>query len=185
MDFFYFLVTGSNHWEPHYHQNFFVTQGAFTIGVVYALILGIVFALAFYFGCCNSKVSMKSASFPIWVTFMLLAGVASYLVADMHVIGLANEKNQKSLFYNASFYKANEEYYIEKTRNIQNEQLVKDLMRKKTEIKSKLDKGGDVRFEYSLTTALLSCIFFYVFSILVKQRTINGKSIPHKFPMKS
>ena len=58
MEFFYFLVTGSKAWEPIYHANFF-NGGGFSHGVICALIIGAVCAIAFYFGCCNSNNTSK------------------------------------------------------------------------------------------------------------------------------
>ena len=82
-----------------------------------------------------------------------------------------------------SFYKANEDYYISRTGqpNISQTEIT-DLAQKKTEIKSNLDKGGDVRFDFNLTTAILSMIFFFLVSIGVKRFTINGKTIPVQNP---
>lgn len=186
MDIFYFLVTSSKAWDPRYHENFFNTEGAFSIGLFYALILGIVFALIFYFGFCNNPKSCSSAVLPVWITFLLISSVVAYFAADWMIIGKSGERNRESIFYKSSFYQANEEYFIKQSRqNSTNTQLIKELTAKKNEIKSALDKGGDVRFDFCLTTAILCMIFFYITSLLVKSFTIHGKTIPHQWPMKS
>lgn len=186
MDFFYFLVTSSKAWDPRYHQNFFNTEGAFGTGFFYALVLGLMFALIFYFGCCNNSKSSSSATLPVWLGFLLVSAVVAYFAADWMIIGKSGEKDRESIFYKSSFYQANEEYFIKQSRqNSTNTQLIKELTTKKNEIKSALDKGGDVRFDFCLTTAALCMIFFYFTSLLVKSFTINGKTVPHQWPMKS
>jgi hypothetical protein len=183
MDFFYFLVTGSKAWEPHYHQNFFITQGGFLLGVIGALIIGAVFALAFYFGCCNSKKSSKSANLSVWALFLLLGAVVSYFYADLVVIGDTATTDKNSVFRTHSFYEANNQYYLQKTNQSGvSKTLMEDLTNKRNEIKSNLDKGGDVRFDYDITTAVLAILFFFIVSVIVKRFTINGKTIPFLKP---
>lgn len=183
MDFFYFLVTGSKAWEPHYHENFFNTQGGFLWGVIGALIIGVICACAFYFGCCNSKRTSKSANIGVWAVFMLICAVVAYFYGDLVVIGDSNTIDNNSLFHKYSFYKANDMYYLDMTRESGvSETLINDLKQKNIEIKTNLDKGGDVRFEYNITTALLAVIFFFLTSLFVKRFTITGKTIPFQKP---
>lgn len=182
MDFFYFLVTGSKSWEPIYHDNFF-NGGGFTHGVVCALILGVVCAIAFYFGCCNSDKSSKMANIGVWAGALAITAVVTFFYADMIIIGQSGVNDNNSVMRTHSFYKANEDYYITRTGqpNISPTEI-NDLSQKKTEIKSNLDKGGDVRFDFNFTTAILSALFFFLTSIAVKRLTINGRSIPFLKP---
>lgn len=186
MDFFYFLVTGSSAWDPRYHHNFFIGEGAFGTGLLYAFIIGVVLALAFYFSCCNSSKTSASATLPVWIGFLLVAAILAYFTADWVIVGKPGEKDRNSIFYSSSFYKGNEEFFISQSRkNSTNTPLIKELTTKKTEIKNQLDKGKGVRFDFNITTAFLCMIFFYGTSLIVKSFTINGKTVPHQWPMKS
>lgn len=182
MDFFYFLVTGSKAWDPIYHANFF-NGGGFSHGVICALIVGAVCAIAFYFGCCNSNKSSKMANIGVWAGALAISAVLTFFYADMIIIGQSGVTDNKSMMRTYSFYKANEDYYINRTGqpNISQTEIT-DLAQKRTEIKSNLDKGGDVRFDFNLTTSILAMVFFFLISICVKRFTINGRSIPFLKP---
>lgn len=183
MDFIYFLVTGSEAWEPNYHDNFFITQGGFVWGIIGALIVGVIVACAFYFGCCNSSKTSKFANIGVWAISLCLCAVVSYFYADMVVIGDPKTTDDNSVFRTYSFYKANDDFYIRTSQDPQmTSTLLSELNQKRIEIRSNLDKGGDVRFEFDITTAILAVIFFFLASIIVKRFTINGKTIPFERP---
>ncbi len=184
MDFFYFLVTGSNSWEPHYHENFFITQGGFIWGIVGALVIGLLCAVAFYFGCCNSTRSSKYATVGMWSVVLLISGLIGYFYADFVVIGDSSASaDNSSIFYQHSFYKANDDYFISETSKAGvSDTEISDLTDKKNEIKDNLDKGGDVRFDFDITTALLTVLFYFLTSIIIKRFTYTGKSIPFMKP---
>lgn len=184
MDFLYYFVTKSFDWEPKYHQNFFVDHNAFVYGLVWAIVLALVFAIAFYFCLCNNKESCSSAKLPVWLVFLALSGISSYLVADWGIIGKKNITDQTSVFYKYSFYNTNEAYYAEQARNNSNEQLLQELAKKKNEIRMDLNQGNDVRVPFDMTCAVYGLIFFYLFSVVLKGFTINGKTIPHMWPSK-
>lgn len=181
MDFLYFLVTGSDSWESLYHQNFFVTQGGFTTGIIAAFVIGAVLSCAFYFGCCNSKDTQKSANIRVWAVFLLIAIIMGYLFADNVVIGNSSTTDKSSLFRKYSFYEANDAYYNNETVGA-SPTKIEDLASLNATIKSNLDKGGDVRKPYDVTTAVLTAIFFFFTSMVVKRFTIAGKGIPFKKP---
>lgn len=183
MDFFYFLVTGSDAWEPNYHWNFFITQGGFLWGIIGALILGVVVACAFYFGCCNSSKTSKYSNVGVWAISLCLCAAISYFYADMVVIGDPKTTDNSSVFRAHSFYKANDDYYLEKSQDKNmTPTFLAELHQLNNKIKSDLDKGGDVRFEFDITTAILAVIFFILASVVVKRFTINGKTIPFERP---
>ena len=185
MDFIYSLVTNSNYWESRYHKNFFIDNGAFTSGFLWALAIGVIIAIAFYFSCCNSKKTSKSATSTVWACFMVLAAVLTYVASDFYIIGTKDSSNGTK-DSTSGFYQANEDYFIKISReNSDNEQLLKELSLKKDEIRKNLNDGGDARFDFSITNVLLCCLFFYLASIVIKNFTISGKTIPHKFPMRS
>ena len=89
MDIFYFLVSKTN-WT-NYHENFFNTEGGFATGVIAALIIGALIAIAFYFGCCNSSKSAKQANIAVWALALLFSGVVGYFYADWQIIGRVRE----------------------------------------------------------------------------------------------
>lgn len=182
MDFFYFLVTGSKAWDAIYHANFF-NGGGFTHGIICAFVIGAVCSLAFYFGCCNSDKTSKMANIGVWAGALAISALLAFFYADMIIIGQRGINDNKSVMRTYSFYKANEDYYINRTGQPGISQTeITDLAQKKTEIKSNLDKGGDVRFDFDLTTAILSMLFFFIISVCVKRFTINGKTIPIQKP---
>lgn len=179
MDFFYFLVTDSQSWDPHYHQNFFVTQGGFLWGLIGAAVIGIVSALIFYFGCCNNKYAAKNATLGMWSVFLILAGVVSYFYADLVLIGSPGTTDNASIFRRYSFYKANDDFFIVQTsQGNASPTYIQQLTQTKNKIKSDLDKGGDVRFDFDITTAFLSILVFFLTSLCVKRLTLHGRAIP-------
>ncbi len=183
MDFFYFFVTGSDAWELHYHENFFNVQGGFLWGFIGALIIGVIVACAFYFGCCNSSKTGKSANIGVWAVSLCLCAVISYFYADFVVIGDSKTTDNNSVFRAYSFYKANDDYFIKVTSQPGVTQtLIDNLTQKRNEIKYNLDKGGDVRFDFDITTAVLAVISFFIASVVFKRLTINGKTIPFERP---
>ena len=123
------------------------------------------------------------ANFGVWAGALAISAVITFFYADMIIIGQRGITDNKSIMRTYSFYKANEDYYISRTGqpNISQTEIT-DLAQKKTEIKSDLDKGGDVRFDFNLTTAILSMVFFFIVSVGVKRFTINGRSIPFLKP---
>lgn len=181
MDFIYFLVTGSDAWEPHFHNHFFVTCNGFMWGLIGALIIGILFAAAFYFGCCNSSNSVKLANIKVWSVFLLISGIVGYFYADCILIGTSDNSDDSSMTRKYSFYKANDYYFIEETSKPGvAPAYIQDLTRTKNEISDNLDKGGDVRFDFDITTAVLAVIFFFLSGLVIKRLTIAGKAIPFK-----
>lgn len=181
MDFIYFLVEGSNHWEPNFHVNFFNEQGGFLYGALGALIIGVIAACAFYFGCCNSSKSGKSANIGVWSVVLCVCGIISYFYADLFIIGASNTEDESSVFRTYSFYNANTQFLISESEGA-SPSYVAELTNKYNDIKGNLDQGSDVRFEFDITTALLAVICYFITSIVVKRFTINGKTIPFEKP---
>lgn len=183
MDFFYFLVTSSKAWEPRFHENFFNSQGGFLWGFIGALVLGVICACAFYFGCCNNKKSAKSASIGVWAVTLVICGILGYFYADLVIIGDSATTDNGSIFRRHSFYKANDDYFIKETGKAGvSDTVIKQLTQTKNEIKTNLDRGGDVRFDYAITTAVLALLFYFLTSIIIKRFTVNGKTIPFLKP---
>lgn len=182
MDFIYFTVTGSKSWTPDYHANFFITEGGFAWGVAGAVIIAVICAFIFYFGICNKKDSVKGASVTVWGVVLVISGLLGYFYADMILIGERNARDNNGLFRTHSFYKANEDYYIAKTKAGVSPDMAQQLVAKKEEIKTNLNKGKDVRFDFDLTTGLFTVLIYFIVSIIIKRYSRNGRAIPFQNP---
>lgn len=182
MDLIYFLVMGSKSWEPIFHDNFF-NGGGFTHGLIAAAIIGAVCSVVFYFGCCNSYKSSKMANIGVWTCALIISGALTFFYADMIIIGQRGVADNNSVTRTHSFYKAIEDNYINRVRlGAVSQTEIADLAQLKTKIKSDLDKGGDVRFDFNFNTAMLAMVFFFLTSLCVKRFTISGRSIPFLKP---
>lgn len=187
MDKLFFFVTNSQAWKDtrEFHENFFLAHGAFMDGFLVAIGVALVLALVFYFGCCNKRDNDSMANLGVWAGFLVVTGFFVFLTANFVFIGKSNVKNPQSLFYKHSFYKANAEFVIEKTRDNQNEQQVSEYTTARQNIENDLNKGRDVRYPYSTGCCVYSLLFFYIFSLLLKGFTYLGIAIPHPWPHKS
>ena len=183
MDFIYFFVTGSEDWEPIYHQNFFFDQSGFTLGFWGAVAIAAIAAIVFYFGFCNSSKSCSMANLGVWGVTLGICGLVAYFYADYVVIGAPKDSNKESIFREYSFYQANEDLYLLKTRGaIISKTQIEDLARTKDDIRDKLNKGKDVRLPFNFTTTILAIVFYFLISMAIKRFTINGKCIPLEKP---
>ncbi len=184
MEIFYFFVRQSKAWDGlvGYHENFFIHQGGFMMGFLGALIFGIIVACVFYFGCCNSKKTSKYATISAWAISLAIAAVIGYFYADLVIIGKPKAE-EASLFRRYSFYQANKDYCIEKTKGSEVSETSKtDFRETRDKIDEDLSHYRDVRFSFDMTTAVLAILFFFLTSLFVKRFTINGRSIPFLKP---
>ena len=181
MDKLFFWVNLND--EYGFHTQFFVDEKAFLTWLIISLVIGVVVAAAYYFGCCNSKTSLSTANIPSWLIALALAAGLSFLVADFGIIGKANTVDDNSLFRRHSFYVSMEKYYnSEYASQIDDEQQLQAVLDEKTQISDDLDAGKDVRLPFDLGCAVYAILFFYITSICIKGMTRAGASIPHKWP---
>lgn len=187
MDKLFFFVTNSQAWKDtrEFHENFFLAHNAFLYGFLVAVFVALILAVAFYLGCCNKRDDDSMANTGVWAGFLLVTGVVVFLTANLVFIGKSNVRDAQSFFYKYSFYKANTDFIIEKTRDNQNEQQVNEYTTARQKIENDLNDGKDVRYSYSFGCTIYSLIFFYIFSILIKGFTYLGLAIPHPWPHKS
>ena len=164
MDKLFLFVTNSQAWKDtrEFHENFFVSHNAFMYGVLTAIIVALVLALLFYFGCCNKRNDDSMANTGVWAGFLLVTGLLVFLTANFAFIGKSNVADSQSIFYKYSFYKANTEFVIEKTRDNQNQQQVDEYTTARQKIETDLNNGKDVRYSYSLGCTVYSLLFFYI-----------------------
>lgn len=173
MDFFYFLVKDEKSgWDSVFHADYFDNVG-FLYGILGALAIGVVCSLVFYFGLCNNKNNVKSATKTNWIIFLLVAGVAAYFYADFVLIG----DPQTTTPGTTSFCENNNRMLIQLTQG-QPQPVVQQFTNKYSEIRDNLQKGNDVAFAFDITTAVLAAIFYFLFSLIIKRFTIAGKAIP-------
>ncbi len=187
MDKLFFFVTNSDAWKNYrdFHENFFVTHKAFLYGFLLALIVALLLAVIYYFGCCNSKRENKLATVPTWCGFLVATALITFLVANFVFIGKSSTTETSSIFYKNSFYNANKQFVVDKTKGNPAEQIVAKYTKDKTQIDKNLDSGKDVRYPYSIGCAVYSLLFFYLLSLLFKGFTYQGVAIPHQWPHKS
>lgn len=177
MEILYYFVRQSEAWEPKFHDNFFNGQLGFMYGIILALAVAVIAALAFYFGCCNSKNEVKYANNTTW-TIVLLAGVVvAAVLGDIVIIG----HDTHSILV-TNFYEANEEYYMTQVSGSTDQNFINEMATTKTNIASALDKGNDVRLPFDITTGIWCAVFYFIISLLIKGITINGKVIPVTWP---
>lgn len=187
MDKLFFFVTSSDAWKStrNFHENFFVDHNGFLYGLLLALVVALLLVVCFYFGCANSKRDNSIATIPVWCGTLVATGLIVFLIANFVLIGKSNITSTQSVFYKYSFYKANTEYVVEKTRGNSNEQLAKKLTTDKKTIEINLNRGKDVRYAYSMGCAVYSLLFFYLLSLGIKGFTYQGSTIPHVWPHKN
>ncbi len=174
MDFFYFLVTQHEKYGDagDFHADYFGTVG-FLYGFLGALVIGVICALIFYFGCCNNPKSVKTATPSIWAIFLIISGVIGYFYADFALIGDPDNSAPGTI----SFVEVNNQGCVDKKEGEVSTNIASINSAYET-IKNDLKKGQDVAFEFDLTTAVLAMIFYFLCSLLVKRFTIAGKAIP-------
>ena len=181
MDKLFFWVNLEDDFD--FHKQFFVEENAFLTGLIVSLVIGVVVAAAYYFGCCNSKTSLSTANIPSWIIALCLAGGLAYLVADFAIIGKANTVDQNSMFRRNSFYVSMEKYYNSNyASQTEDATQLQEILDEKTQISDALDNGKDVRLPFDLGCVIYAILFFYITSICVKGMTRAGAAIPHKWP---
>ena len=174
MDLFYFLVTSLEQYADKFgfHNYYFVENGgAFTEGYFYSAGIGVVVALAFYFGLCNGE-SAKPATRVNWGIGLLLVALAAYFIGDIMIIG--SDGNPGSGFYGACQEFANNFM----SQNIGNNQAVQECQMELNRILEELRKGNDVALMFNVTNAVLSMLFYFLTSIGVKNFTKHCSQIP-------
>lgn len=173
MDLFYYFVTSLDQYADKFgfHNYYFVENGAFTAGFWYSFGIGVVVALAFYFGLCNGE-SVKHATRVNWGIGLLLVALAAYFIGDFLIIG--SDGNPGSGFYCACQEFANNFM----SHNIGNNQAVQECQMELNRILEELRKGNDVALMFNVTNAVLSMLFYFLTSLGVKNLTKMGSHIP-------
>lgn len=84
MDKLFFFVTNSQAWKDtrEFHENFFLNHSAFMYGLVTAILVALILAVVFYFGCCNKRNDDSMAKTGVWAGFLLVTGLFVFLTAN-------------------------------------------------------------------------------------------------------
>lgn len=180
----FFLVSTATAYADDYgyHDHFFMGSG-FTNALIIAIIFAVLATVIFYFGLCMSHKTISAATLPVWLVALVAAGVLSFVVTDLILIGSNPEEgaDEESIGYKHSFYNDMEDYYIELQEGAPATEK-KAMLQAKNDIMLNLDQGDDVALRFGLNTAIISIMLFYLFSILFKGFTVNGGAIPHLWP---
>lgn len=187
MEKLFFFLTNSEAWKAtrSFHENFFITHGGFSNGLLLALVVAALLGVVFYFGCANNKKDSTLATIPVWTGCLFAVGILTFLIANYVLIGKPNSTDNQSITYKYSFYKANTEYVIEQTRSNTNEQHAAELVRQKQDIENDLNKGKGVRYRFCFGCAVYGMLLYYLFSLILKGFTCQGIAIPHLWPSKN
>lgn len=169
----YFFVNLESDYD--FRENFFVSENAFLYGFLIAIAAGVFVALAYYFGCCNSRTSNNLATMTNWIIALILAGAITYLSADFGIVGKKDGR----------FIQSNELYYDENYGNDENlsQDQLQEVLDEKTEIENGILEGTEqTTLPFALGSAVYSMLFFLFASLGVKGQTRHGISIPCKWP---
>ncbi|MDE6409355.1 MAG: hypothetical protein K2K81_03805 [Muribaculaceae bacterium] len=191
MKFFYFLVDWDGKYSSKLHEFYFEHAGGFTYGILLALVAALILAIVYYFILGRSVTTAKMGN---WWICGIFALVVTFLVSDFVIIGQEPTKKEyshgkeleKKLTYKYSFYRS-----MDKAVKPGNDTLIKSDMTpgekqgfttEKKKIATNLNKGGDVRYTFSVNTTIWCAIFFFIFSMLFKGMSEAAKTKPIKWP---
>lgn len=189
MKFFYFLVNWpGNKGQANFdlHNYFFVEQGGFTYGLLIALAAALIAALVYYFVLGKNVTTAKMGN---WWICGIVALVATFCISDFVLIGKDSGKGStrnktEKITYKYSFYHGMDKAVSPKEglKGYSTTNKKEDLRKTQKEITKKLNKGGDVRYPYSLNTTIWCAIFYFALSMLLKGFSEAAKTKPLKWP---
>lgn len=174
MDFLYFLVKGTETYQPDADpirllQNYFETEGAFTSAFIIALIVALVGLLIFY-GIFGMKV-YRMATHKVYWSVLVIVGVITFAITQFSVVG--SEDAQSGFFASAETSE-----YIEDYLRPLSEAEQQEAIEQRDELEDKMDGFCDVVITLDLINAVYSVLIFFLLSIVVKNATVHAKKIP-------
>lgn len=181
MEILFKLVSSLEAYADDYgfHAHFFEEAGGFSTAFIIAIAVAAVCAIIYYFGLCMSEKTIATATLPVWIVFLVLAGGVSFFASDIVVIG--SEADEESEITANNFYADLESNYIDLADGAPKTEA-EEMNRAKNDIIENLNQGDDVAFMLGLNTAFWSVLFFYILSVVLKGFTVNGLAIPHLWP---
>ena len=135
-----------------------------------ALAVAVVGLIVFYGWFANF--SYRLTNLGVWLTVLALVGIITIALTKVVVIG---DSETKSGFFAAA------ETYCDKKIDINNEspEVCKQITSNYNEVVEKMKEPAcEVSINLYLTNLILSLLMFFGLSIVVKNFTIHGKSIP-------
>ena len=178
----YSLVTKHEAWTNDaygYYSNYFVSENAFMWAFISMLAIGSIAACIYYFGFCNG-ISNKYAKPSYWLITMAVVGILAFALGKLCFIG--SDSSNDSGDSNASgFYKSCEVYcQVKVDENDGNEDIQNAIRESYNDIVENLNQGVDIVAKFQLVNLILSLLTFFIISMLVKNFTKHGSSIPFK-----
>lgn len=173
MEKLYFLVSPLAAYNDQYgfHRAYFATGSGFTNGLVLSCIIGLAFALIFYFAICNGK-STKPATRINWIIMLGVVAVITYFAGDFFIIGSYGQPG-------TGFYKFCQDYANNYMANhTGNQQVVQQCMLEFNTIIDNLKQGKDVAFMFNSNNVIFSVLVYFLTSLGVKNFTKHGSQIP-------
>jgi len=168
--FYYFvnrIIVESD--EKNLLWDFFQNEGGFVFGLLIALAVALIMAATYYFVCGN--LSYRLSNIYVWLIVALLAGGVSYYSTRTY----AKLKLQKNL----------ETVVIDLYDNVDQSQTEEDMDEAHREIdefqtnwEEALNKPHVAIVNFGVTNTVYALLFFFIFSILIKNFTIHLKSVP-------
>ncbi len=196
MKYLYFLVDWEGKYSSKLHEFFFEPKG-FAYGLVLAFVAALVMALVYYFVLGRKVTTGKMGN---WWLCGVIALLATFFISDYVIIGQEPTKKERSnskklnskLTYKYSFYRSldkavkpakKSEETVLQAGWFQGEK--DECIATKNQIVDKLNRGGDVRYPFSINTTIWCAVFYFLFSIIFKGMSEAAKTKPIAWPYKS
>jgi len=174
MDFFYFLVTGSEVYSEtdtlSALKDYFTTDGGFSTAFWTALAVAAVFAVLYYIFC---RCSFAWSRLGTWVATFIVAGAASFFVTAYETGSFENDGKLKTYVENV---------YDEAKEDATDEEQ-EDLSATEDDVITAIDRNVFVSSPVNRlcwTNLVLTLIFFYLISIIINGAAGPGSNIPHR-----
>ena len=174
MDFFYFLVTGSEIYSEtdtlSALKDYFTVDGGFATAFWTALAIAGGFAVLYYIFC---RCSFAWARLGTWVATLIVAGAASFFATAYETGSFDNDGKLISYVQNV-YDEAKEDASAEEQE---------DLTATEDEVVTAIDRNVFASSPVNRlcwTNLVLTLIFFYIFSIIINGASGAGSNIPHR-----
>lgn len=174
MDFFYFLVTGSEIYSEtdtlSALKDYFTVDGGFSTAFWTAVAVAGGFAVLYYMAC---RCSFAWARLGTWVAAFIVTGAASFFVTAYETGIFENDGKLKTYVENV---------YDEAKEDASSEEQ-EELTATEDDVITTIDRNvfasSPVKY-LCWTNMALSLVFFYIFSIIINGASGAGAYVPHR-----
>lgn len=172
MEKLYFLVSKCELYQSKglcdFFGNYFSEGSGFMTSFLIALAVAVVGLIVFYGWFANF--SYRLTNLGVWLTVLALVGIITIALTKVVVIGDSEPKS--------GFFAAANTYWENKIEN-ESPEICKQITSNYNEVVEKMKEPAcEVSINLYLTNLILSLLMFFGLSIVVKNFTIHGKSIP-------